>query len=304
MLQAAAGGFSEWPGLLADQVVRQMNKAGKVYLVGAGPGDPALLTIQALRLLQTADVVFHDDLVSPEILALIPSETHVESVGKRCGHASISQQQIHSLMINAAKEGWRVVRLKSGDPLIFGRAGEELDALREAGIECEIVPGISAAVGAAARAGIPLTDRRLASKLLFLSNHQCEGKHLLDWQGAVSEDTTALIYMPGADYEELAAKLCADGLRPEMPCLIVSRATTREQRVHATTLANLAEAPHYPAPVLLIVGSVAAKFIGDSSSLAGSKDSTPLPRFTFEFALIENRLEPWKESAETIQSAE
>jgi len=281
-----------------------MNKTGKVYLVGAGPGDPALLTIEALRLLQTVDVVFHDDLVSPEILALIPSETHVESVGKRCGHASISQQQIHSLMINAAKEGWRVVRLKSGDPLIFGRAGEELDALREAGIECEIVPGISAAVGAAARAGIPLTDRRLASKLLFLSNHQCEGKHLLDWQGAVSEDTTALIYMPGADYEELAAKLRADGLRPEMPCLIVSRATTREQRVHATTLANLAEAPHYPAPVLLIVGSVAAKFIGDSSSLAGSKDSTPLPRFTFEFALIENRLEPWKESAETIQSAE
>ena len=281
-----------------------MNKTGKVYLVGAGPGDPALLTIEALRLLQTVDVVFHDDLVSPEILALIPSETHVESVGKRCGHASISQQQIHSLMINAAKEGWRVVRLKSGDPLIFGRAGEELDALREAGIECEIVPGISAAVGAAARAGIPLTDRRLASKLLFLSNHQCEGKHLLDWQGAVSEDTTALIYMPGADYEELAARLCADGLRPEMPCLIVSRATTREQRVHATTLANLAEAPHYPAPVLLIVGSVAAKFIGDSSSLAGSKDSTPLPRFTFEFALIENRLEPWKESAETIQSAE
>jgi len=275
-----------------------------VYLVGAGPGDPALLTIQALRLLQTADVVFHDDLVCAEILALIPSETHVEGVGKRCGHASISQQQIHSLMINAAKEGWRVVRLKSGDPLIFGRAGEELDALREAGIECEIVPGISAAVGAAARAGIPLTDRRLASKLLFLSNHQCEGKHLLDWQGAVSEDTTVLIYMPGADYEELAARLCADGLRPEMPCLIVSRATTREQRVHATTLANLAEAPHYPAPVLLIVGSVAAKFIGDSSSLAGSKDSTPLPRFTFEFALIENRLEPWKESAETIQSAE
>src|SRR6266446_3636471 len=180
-----------------------MNKTGKVYLVGAGPGDPALLTIEALRLLQTADVVFHDDLVSPGILALISSETHVESVGKRCGHASVSQQQIHSLMINAAKEGWSVVRLKSGDPL---------------------------------------TDRRLASKVLFLSNHQCAGKHLLDWQDAVSEDTTALIYMPGADYEELAAKLCADGLRPETPCLIVSHATTREQRMHATTLANLAEA--------------------------------------------------------------
>ena len=101
-----------------------MNETGKVYLVGAGPGDPALLTIEAVRLLQTADVVFHDDLVSPEILALISSEVHVESVGKRCGHTSISQQQIHSLMINAAKEGWSVVRLKSGDPLIFGRAGD------------------------------------------------------------------------------------------------------------------------------------------------------------------------------------
>src|SRR5438128_1743794 len=145
-----------------------MSKIGKVYLVGAGPGDPGLLTVEALRLLQTADVVFHDDLVSAEVLALIPPETYVENVGKRCGHASIAQQQIHSLMINATKEGWNVVRLKSGDPLIFGRAGEELDALREAGIECEIVPGISAAFGAAARAGIPLTDRRLASKVLFL----------------------------------------------------------------------------------------------------------------------------------------
>jgi uroporphyrin-III C-methyltransferase len=279
-----------------------MNKTGKVYLVGAGPGDPALLTIEALRLLQTVDVVFHDDLVSPEILALIPSETHVESVGKRCGHASISQQQIHSLMINAAKEGWSVVRLKSGDPLIFGRAGEELDALREAGIECEIVPGISAAFGAAARAGIPLTDRRLASKLSFLSNHQCAGKHLLDWQGAVSEDTTALIYMPGADYQGVAAKLWAGGLKPETPCLIVSHATTRGQRVHATTLANLAEAPHYPAPVLLIVGAVAAKYVVEAS-VEGPKDSTPSPTFTFDFALVENRLEPWEESAETIQSA-
>src|SRR5438094_4691386 len=200
---------------------------GKVYLVGAGPGDPGLLTVEAARLLQSADVVFHDDLVSSQILEMIPERVHVESVGKRCGRARLAQHQIHSLMINAAKEGWKVVRLKSGDPLIFGRAGEEIEALRYAGIEYEIVPGITAAFGAAARAGIPLTDRRLASKVLFLSNHQCAGKHLLDWQDAVSEDTTALIYMPGADYEELAAKLCADGLRPETPCLIVSHATTR-----------------------------------------------------------------------------
>src|SRR2546425_1211492 len=224
-----------------------MNKTGKVYLVGAGPGDPGLLTVEALRLLQTADVVFHDDLVSAEVLALIPSETHAENVGKRCGHASIAQQQIHSLMINAAKEGWNVVRLKSGDPLIFGRAGEELDAMRSAGIECAIVPGITAAFGAAARAGIPLTDRRLASRIVFLSNHQSAGKSSFDWEGAVTEDTTALIYMPGADYEGLATRLCADGLKPETPCLVISHATTPQQEVYATTLANLADAPRYAA---------------------------------------------------------
>jgi siroheme synthase len=132
-----------------------------------------VLTVEALRLLQTADVIFHDDLVSKEILALIPPETHVESVGKRCGHASVTQQQIHSLLINAAKEGWTVVRLKSGDPLIFGRAGEEIEAMRSAGVEYAIVPGITAALGAAARAGISFTDRRLASRIVFLSNHQC-----------------------------------------------------------------------------------------------------------------------------------
>src|SRR5215510_6018270 len=124
---------------------------GKVYLVGAGPGDPGLLTVEASRLLQIADVVFHDDLVSSAILALIPGQVHVENVGKRCGHARIGQQQIHSLLINAAREGWTVVRLKAGDPLVFGRAGEEIEALREAGIECVIVPGITAAFGAAAR---------------------------------------------------------------------------------------------------------------------------------------------------------
>src|SRR2546422_3943738 len=144
---------------------------GKVHLVGAGPGDPDLLTVKALRLLRTADIVFHDDLVSPQILGLIPAGTHVESVGKRCGHTSVTQQQIHSLLINAAREGWEVVRLKSGDPLVFGRAGEEMEALRQAGIDFEVVPGITVAFGAAAQARIPLTDRRLASKIVFLSNH-------------------------------------------------------------------------------------------------------------------------------------
>jgi uroporphyrin-III C-methyltransferase len=233
---------------------------GKVYLVGAGPGDPGLLTVEASRLLQTADVVFHDDLVSHEILALIPEQVYVENVGKRCGQAHVGQQQIHSLMINAARSGWTVVRLKSGDPLVFGRAGEEMEALRQAGIEYEIVPGITAAFGAAARAGIPLTDRRLASKIVFLSNHQCAEKSTFDWEGALSADTTAVIYMPGTDYEELAARLCEQGFDAETPCVLVSQATTAQQKTYFARLANLAEAPRFAAPVVLIVGAVAAAY--------------------------------------------
>ena len=237
---------------------------GRVYLVGAGPGDPDFLTVKALRLLRTADIVFHDDLVSPEILDLIPADTHVENVGKRCGRASITQDQVHSLLINAAKEGWNVVRLKSGDPLIFGRAGEEMGALRQAGIAFEVVPGITAAFGAAANAQIPLTDRGLASKIVFLSNHCCAGKTLPDWKEAVSKDATIVIYMPGADYEGLAARLRAAGLEAKTPCLLVSHATSAQQQVYPTTLADLAKTPCLPAPVLLMIGAVAGHYSGEA----------------------------------------
>jgi uroporphyrin-III C-methyltransferase len=232
---------------------------GKVYLVGAGPGDPNLLTVEAFNLLKTADVVFHDDLVSPEVLAIVPPHVHVENVGKRCGTAKITQEQIHSLLINAAREGWMVVRLKSGDPLVFGRAGEELEALRSAGIDYAIVPGITAAVGAAARAGISLTDRRFASRLIFLSNHQCAAKSSFDRNGGLS-DATLVIYMPGSDYHRIAANLCADGLAPETPCLLISQATRPQHQVHLTTLAGLPSAPRYSAPVLLLIGAVAAGY--------------------------------------------
>jgi len=233
---------------------------GKVHLVGAGPGDPDLLTVKALRLLRTADIVFHDDLVSPQILGLIPAGTHVESVGKRCGHTSVTQQQIHSLLINAAREGWEVVRLKSGDPLVFGRAGEEMEALCQAGIDFEVVPGITAAFGAAAQARIPLTDRRLASKIVFLSNHCCAGKTVPDWKDSVSKDATILVYMLGADYEGLTEKLRAAGLEAQTPCLLVSHATSAQQQVHPTTLTDLAKAPRLPAPVLLVIGAVAGQY--------------------------------------------
>jgi uroporphyrin-III C-methyltransferase len=241
-------------------IVTANMKKGRVYLVGAGPGDPDLLTVKALRLLHTADIVFHDDLVSPQILGLIPSGTHVESVGKRCGHTSVTQRQIHALLISAAREGWEVVRLKSGDPLVFGRAGEEMEALREAGIDFEVVPGITAAFGAAAQAQVPLSDRRLASKIVLLSNHSCAGKTAPDWRDAVSGDATILVYMPGTDYEALTARLSAAGLEAQTPCLLVSQVTSAQQQVHATTLTDLVKAPRLTAPIVLVIGAVAGQY--------------------------------------------
>jgi uroporphyrin-III C-methyltransferase len=266
---------------------------GKVHLVGAGPGDPDLLTVKALRLLRTADIVFHDDLVSPQILGLIPADTHVESVGKRCGHTSVTQQQIHSLLINAAREGWEVVRLKSGDPLVFGRAGEEMEALRQAGIDFEVVPGITAAFGAAAQARIPLTDRRLASKIVFLSNHCCAGKTVPDWKDAVSKDATILVYMPGADCEGLTGKLRAAGLEAQTPCLLVSHATSAQQQVHPTTLTDLAKAPRLPAPVLLVIGAVAGQYsreVVDTHMPDGLSTSTMTNNLAMAEALVEMRI--------------
>src|SRR5216684_6437682 len=170
---------------------------GKVYLVGAGPGDPELLTLKALKLLRSAEVVLHDDLIGPEILAFIPSSTPRHNVGKRCGRKSISQQEINRLLVQKALLGLRVVRLKSGDPLIFGRAGEEIEALRKANIEFEIVPGITAALGAAANAQIPLTHRQVSSALIFLTSHHSSSAEPGDWAPCVAPNATFVIYMPG-----------------------------------------------------------------------------------------------------------
>ncbi len=229
---------------------------GKVYLMGAGPGDPELLTVRAVRILRAAEVVLHDHLVAPAILDLVPPWTQVRNVGKRCGCASISQERIHSMLIVAAREGHQVVRLKGGDPLLFGRAGEEMEALAEAGIDFEVVPGVTSAMGAAAAAKIPLTDRRFASKLVFLSNHSA-GNAATDWENVVSRDATHVVYMPGANYAEIAAKLGACGLAGRTPCLIISHATRAEQQIHRTTLRELALEPRLPAPSLLIIGEVA-----------------------------------------------
>jgi uroporphyrin-III C-methyltransferase len=233
---------------------------GKVYLVGAGPGDPELLTMKAFRILGEAEVVLHDDLVNPEILRFAPPSARIQNVGKRCGRSHISQEEINLQMVTSAAEGLIVVRLKGGDPLLYGRAGEEMEALRQAGIEFEVVPGITAAFGAAASARIPLTDRRLASKVVFLSNHLCTGESVRLEGNSISGDTTVVVYMPGADYGALALKFCAAGIDPHTYCLVVSSATTEEQQILATTLEKLARTPGLQAPALLIVGGVARHY--------------------------------------------
>jgi uroporphyrin-III C-methyltransferase len=229
-----------------------------VYLVGAGPGDPDLLTLKALRLLQCADAVLHDDLVSPEILQLIRSCALVQNVGKRCGQKRITQQQIHARMIDFARQGKIVVRLQSGDPLLYGRAGEEMDALRDAGVQFEVVPGITAAFAAAASAKIPLTDRRLASKVVFLTAHHCKEEAHAGFGSAISSDATLAIYMPGHDYASLQKQLLASGVDPETSCLLISRAMRSGESFHATVVGQLSLAPNVPAPSILLVGALAA----------------------------------------------
>jgi uroporphyrin-III C-methyltransferase len=229
---------------------------GKVYLVGAGPGDPELLTLKALRLLRTADAVLHDDLVAPEILKLIPSSAQLHNVGKRCGKKRILQEEINFLMVALADSGLRVVRLKSGDPLIFGRAGEEIESLRRANVAYEIVPGVTSAFGAAAAAHIPLTHRRASSALVLLTAHQAEGSEAANWSKLAGSGATLVIYMPGQNYSEVAAKLKAAGLAGETPCAVISRATTPQQQTHRSTVAELHRSPKLAAPTLLVVGEV------------------------------------------------
>ena len=233
---------------------------GVVYLVGAGPGDPELLTLKAARVLDSADVVLHDGLVPQAVLALANRHALLMSVGKRCGNKRITQAGIHTLMVDSARRGLSVVRLKSGDPLVFGRAGEEMQALREAGIRFEVVPGITAAFAAASSLGISLTDRRAASKLIFATGHHAVTKEQATpiWSGPLPEDATLVVYMPGRDYSTLQADLVRCGMALDMPCVAVSCAATPRQQTSAATLGRMTDLDPGPAPVLLLVGRVIA----------------------------------------------
>ena len=242
---------------------------GKVYLVGAGPGDPELLTVRALRLLQSADVVFHDDLVPDEVLALAGRETLVTSVGKRCGRPKITQQGIHKLMVDSARAGQSVVRLKSGDPLIFGRAGEEIAALDRAGVAFEVVPGVTAALAAGASLSLPLTDRASASKLIFVTGHHAADKEPRKpvWEGSLPADATLVIYMPGRDLGRLQRELADAGMAPGTPVAAVSHAATERQSFVAGRLDAMSDLRPGPAPLLVLAGAAMERLLGDGEEL-------------------------------------
>ena len=233
---------------------QQFSLPGKVYLTGSGPGSASLMTLRALEVLRSANIVLHDDLVSQEVLSVIPSHIAVRSVGKRCGLEKVSQEQINKQMILEARKGHIVVRLKGGDPLIFGRLQEEILALREADVAFEIIPGVTAATAAAAEAQIPLTERFGASKLVFLSNHGCTDKTKTPLDENLTQDSTLVFYMPGSNLAELSERLLQNGLSEELPCLLVSNVAQGGQRLLRANLRNISSLAAQGAPSLLIIG--------------------------------------------------
>jgi uroporphyrin-III C-methyltransferase len=233
---------------------------GKIYIVGAGPGAADLLTLRAATLLRAAQVVLHDDLVPGEILDLCPASAQIVNVGKRCGRHGHSQEQINALMVWHARETQTqtIVRLKSGDPSVFGRLGEELDALRRAGVEFEIVPGVTAASAAASAAGITLTDRNAASSLVVTTAHNVRGEKMR-LAGFDPQRTTFAVYMPGPDYERTARELMESGVDAGTPCAVISNAGRSNQNVRRLSLAKVSTLRGVVAPALLLVGGVAAQ---------------------------------------------
>lgn len=248
----------------ADKLIEQALKEwktpkGEVYLVGAGPGDPELLTLKALRLMQQADVIIYDRLVSPAILELCRRDAEKIYVGKARSNHSVPQDGINALLVEFAEKGKRVCRLKGGDPFIFGRGGEEIQELFAAGVAFQVVPGITAASGCSAYAGIPLTHRDYAQSVRFLTGHLKEGSPELPWRELVYENQTLVLYMGLVGLEKICAQLIAHGQRANMPVALISKGTTPEQKVVVGTLADIASkvSEHQiQAPTLTIIGEV------------------------------------------------
>jgi len=237
-----------------------MDARGEVYLVGAGPGDPELLTRRAFQLIQDADAVVYDRLVSAEIMELVPAGTARINVGKQAGAHPVPQEEINALLVGLARQGRRVVRLKGGDPFLFGRGSEEALHLTQQGVSCQVVPGVTSASGCAASAGFPLTHRGMATGVRFVTGHCRDDMELdLDWCGLANGETTLVLYMAAANLQGIADRLIAEGLAPSTPAAAISAGTTPRQRVIRSSLDRIsADARQLPTPVLFIVGDVVA----------------------------------------------
>ena len=251
--------LTEADRLIEQALLEWKTPKGEVYLVGAGPGDPELLTLKALRLMQQADVVIYDRLVSPAIMELCRRDATKIYVGKARSNHAVPQEGINALLVEYASKGQRVCRLKGGDPFIFGRGGEEIQELFAAGVPFQVVPGITAASGCSAYAGIPLTHRDYAQSVRFLTGHLKEGSPELPWDELVYQNQTLVLYMGLVGLEKICEKLIEHGQRPDMPVALISKGTTPEQKVLVGTLADIAskvEENHIQAPTLTIIGDV------------------------------------------------
>ncbi|OEE45803.1 uroporphyrinogen-III C-methyltransferase [Vibrio anguillarum] len=243
----------------APSYVKSQLTCGEVALIGAGPGDPELLTLKALSFLQQADVVLYDYLVSDEIMALVPSDTILVCVGKRAGHHSVPQEKTNQLLIDFAQQGYKVVRIKGGDPFMFGRGGEELEVLFDAGVKFQVIPGITAAAGATAYAGIPLTHRDYAQSALFVTGHLKAENDDMDWSTLARGNQTLVIYMGLMKSSYIQQQLIEHGRQANTPIAIIERGTQRSQKVFKGQLSDLSLlAAQAQAPALIVVGEVVA----------------------------------------------
>lgn len=253
-------------------------RGGEVWLVGAGPGDAELLTLKALRVIRQAEVVVFDRLVSPAVMALLPPEALRIDVGKSMGCHTLSQREIDQLLVELAQAGNRVVRLKGGDPFIFGRGGEEMAQLQRHGVVCHVVPGITAASGCAAASGIPLTHRDYAQSVRFVTGHGRNGEADLDWRGLVTAGQTLVFYMGLTRSETLAAQLIRHGMAAQTPLAIIERGTLPQQRVLIGTLSALPALIAHQRPVspsLLVIGEVVSLY--RAASISAGQPEAALP---------------------------
>ncbi|MBZ2187787.1 uroporphyrinogen-III C-methyltransferase [Alcanivorax sp. JB21] len=269
-----------WQRLRADEANRTTHgRSGHVWLVGAGPGDPDLITVRGMRLLQQADVVVHDRLVAPELLDYCRPDARRLYVGKRCGRHSVPQNEINALLVREALAGRQVVRLKGGDPFIFGRGGEELAELQRHGVAASVVPGITAAAGCAAATGIPLTHRDHAASVCLVTAHRRDGAPQTDWAALAADPKRTLVcYMGLSELGTITAQLTRHGLSAETPAALISEGTTARQKAARCTLATLAETAQQTqmgSPCLVMIGSVVS--LGDarvfSQEIASTTDA-------------------------------